>query len=82
MISCEDLLEQLQDYLDDEARADLCQIVEHHLTGCSSCRVYVDTIRKTIVLFHADDSVQMPVQISERLRVALEQAYRERGDQE
>ena len=68
MISCEALLEQLQEYLDEDARAELCHAVEHHLTGCSHCRVYVDTIRRTVVLFHAEEHVQIPEAVADRLR--------------
>src|SRR5437879_1355397 len=50
-VECAELLDQLADFLDEDARADLCREIDEHLRRCPSCQVYVDTIRKTIVLY-------------------------------
>ena len=49
---CQHLLENMSAYLDDEASAELCAEIERHLGGCDDCRVVVDTLRKTITLYH------------------------------
>ena len=46
------LLDSLSDYLDGDASAELCAEIERHLTGCTDCRVVVDTLRKTVALYH------------------------------
>lgn len=78
-ITCQEVLDQLWEYLDDEARAELCSEIEGHLTACSHCRVEVDSLRKTVLLYRSGDEAKTPIQLSERLRAALETAYREHG---
>jgi predicted anti-sigma-YlaC factor YlaD len=74
-LSCAEVLEQLADYLDQDARAELCRQIEAHLTGCHDCQLYVDTVKKTIVLYQADREIKMPVHLTDRLRTAMEQEY-------
>lgn len=76
-INCQELLDQLADYLDEDARADLCATIQEHLKACRDCSVYVDSIRKTIVLYHADQKIEAPVRVSEKLRAAMLAAYEE-----
>ena len=49
-ISCADAIELVTDFLDDAlSRSDLANF-EAHLTLCEGCRVYVDQIRRTIII--------------------------------
>jgi anti-sigma factor RsiW len=70
------MIEQLAEYLDDEARDELCRAIEEHLTRCPGCQVYVDSVRKTIVLYQADRHIEVPVAVSARLDHALAQEYK------
>ena len=79
-MDCNEVLEKLADYLDQEAREELCTAIESHLTQCRNCRVEVDTVRKTIVLYQEDRRVQTPVAISSRLEAALAREYARAGD--
>lgn len=76
-INCQELLDSLADYLDEDAQLELCRSIEEHLTACHDCQVYVDTVKKTIVLYHSDSHVQAPVQVSDQFRAALQRAYEE-----
>ena len=49
---CQHLLENMSNYLDGEASAELCAEIERHLDGCADCRVVVDTLCQTISLYH------------------------------
>lgn len=61
---CLRMLNVLSDYLDRGAKARLCSRIEEHLRECPECRVYVDTMRKTVVLYRSlgDDKVPAPVE--------------------
>ena len=48
---CQHLLENMSVYLDGEASVELCAEIERHLSGCTDCRVVVDTLCKTIALY-------------------------------
>ena len=76
-LGCEEVLEQLSEYLDEDARAELCEAIEQHLERCHDCQVEVDTIKKTILLYQADRVVPIPTRVSERVVTALAKAYRQ-----
>ena len=80
-LSCQEVLDQLSDYLDDDARAELVEGVNVHLGKCSHCRVEVDTLRRTIEIYRCDDKVAIPVKLSDKLQSALNQLYRENPDE-
>ena len=75
-LSCQEVLDQLSDYLDDEARAELVQQVDMHLHECSHCQVEVDTLRRTVEIYRCDEKVAIPTTLSDKLQQALDQAYR------
>jgi anti-sigma factor RsiW len=72
--SCRHLLDELSDYLDDEASAEMCAEIERHLTDCADCRVVVDTLRRTIQLYHDLPSPVLPEAARERLYKSLDLA--------
>ena len=78
-MNCQELLEQLGDYLDEEARQELCREIEEHLERCHDCRLVVDQTRKTIVLYQADQQIEVPglMAASSRLTQALAKTYTE-----
>ncbi len=78
-LTCQEVMDQLADYLEPEAQAELVEQVNLHVGSCLHCRVEVDTLRRTIMIYHFETQVVLPVQLDARLRMALEQAYRERG---
>jgi anti-sigma factor RsiW len=68
-------MEQLAEYLDDDVRAELRREVEEHLRTCNHCSYYVDTVRKTVVLYQADQRIEVPMKASVRLHAALQAEY-------
>lgn len=65
--ACRDLLDQISDYVDGELEAALCAELETHLAQCPNCRVMVDTVRRTITLYHAQAATELPSDVEERL---------------
>lgn len=66
--SCRELLSTLSDYVDGSLERDLCAKIEQHMTGCENCRVVINTLRKTIDLYHASaEPVQVPDEVRSRL---------------
>ncbi len=49
--TCQELKQQLSGYLDGELDPLLCAELERHLQNCENCRVVVDTLRRTILLY-------------------------------
>jgi anti-sigma factor RsiW len=50
--NCKQLLGSLSEYVDGELDEELCNVLEHHLEDCEDCRIVVDTLRKTVSLYH------------------------------
>ncbi len=74
-MDCSEVMEQLSEFLDEEARAELCRTIEQHLTQCRDCRFLVDSVKKTIVLYQSDREVEVPVTVSAQLQAALAREY-------
>lgn len=64
---CAQLQAQLPDYLDGEARAEVCRAIEAHLAECEDCRIVVDTLKKTITLYRAAPRDAVPRDVHARL---------------
>lgn len=50
---CRRLLGSISEYVDGELSEELCSMLEQHLTDCEDCRIVVDTMKKTVYLYHA-----------------------------
>jgi predicted anti-sigma-YlaC factor YlaD len=74
-VDCSEVLQQLADYLDEEARAQLCAVIDDHLSRCTDCQIEVDTLRKTIVLYQNDRRIEMPAHLTQRLEAVMAREY-------
>jgi anti-sigma factor RsiW len=66
---CTSLVSSLSDYVDGALTEEFCKDLERHLAECQDCRVVVDTLRKTVYLYHesASEPVEIPGEVRERL---------------
>ncbi len=69
---CQRLLENMSVYVDGEASVELCAEIERHLDGCVDCRVVVDTLHKTISLYHELPQPELPPEVRLRLYKSLD----------
>lgn len=74
--TCRDLLAVLSDYVDGNIDPALCQELESHLAHCNPCRVVVDNVRKTIVLYRQDEPCDLPGPFRKRLHAALRSGWK------
>ena len=77
---CRHLLGSLSDYVDGILSQTLCAELDRHLAECENCRIVVDTLRKTIYLYHATSAPEpVPDDVKERLykRLSLEDLLQE-----
>ena len=56
MFSCAEFLAEFGDYLEGIANSDLRDHLEEHLRECKTCRVIVDSTRKTIKIVTDHDT--------------------------
>jgi anti-sigma factor RsiW len=67
--TCHSLLGFLSDYVDGSLDKELCKEIERHVSDCQNCHIVVDTLRKTISLYHvsAVEEGEVPGEVRERL---------------
>ena len=53
---CQEFLNQVSDYLDDFIDPKTCDELERHLADCPNCRVFVDTLKKTVYLYQQQEA--------------------------
>lgn len=68
MVSCQHVLRELSNYIDDTVDADLRKTIEQHLRSCKRCSVILDTTRKTLMIYSDEGILEIPAGYSERLR--------------
>jgi anti-sigma factor RsiW len=66
---CRSLLGSLSEFVDGTLGEELCAEIERHVAECQNCHVVVDTLRKTISLYHesAVETGEVPGVVRERL---------------
>lgn len=68
---CKEMLGTLSDYIDGELEAELCATIEQHITECTNCHIVVDTLRRTVTLYHDYGHEPLPDDVKQRLLAAL-----------
>ena len=69
---CQKILDELSNLIDGTIPPELCTELEAHIKECKNCRIVVDTTRKTIDLYHIEESqVEMPHASREKLWKSL-----------
>lgn len=64
---CRRYLGALSEYVDGALSAELCREIEAHMAECENCRVVVNTLSKTVALYHQLPEPEMPNAVRERL---------------
>ena len=75
-ITCQQLIDFIGAYLDQELSQDESSEFERHLAVCPSCVAYLSTYRKTVTLARLAGSDQPPVDVPEALIAAILAARR------
>lgn len=69
---CRENLGLLSDYLDGDLSDELCAEIERHVAECGNCRIVVDTLRKTVLLYRSYGHEEVPDDAKARLYAVLE----------
>lgn len=79
-MKCEELIAILNQYVDGELDASICEQLEGHMLDCSPCRVVVDNIRNTIEIYHGAEPVDLPERFRSRLHDAVRECWGRRDE--
>ncbi|HSA92354.1 MAG TPA: zf-HC2 domain-containing protein [Terriglobales bacterium] len=73
MVSCEQVLRELSNFMDSDIDAKLRAEIEAHLRTCHRCSVLHDTTRKVLLIVGDERVFEIPLGYSERLHRFLEE---------
>lgn len=76
-MKCQDLLAQLNEYVDGTIDPAICEEFERHMAGCNPCQIVVDNIRRTITLYRNGEPQELPLPFRARLHAALRERWKQ-----
>jgi len=68
MLSCQDLITELSNLLDDDVAVETRQMLEEHLSHCRTCQVLYDSTRQTIRVVTDAGTFELPESVGTRIR--------------
>jgi anti-sigma factor RsiW len=71
VVTCQDLIGLLLEYLEGTLGADVVAEFDRHLEACAPCRAYLRTYQRTRELTAEATRVEMPVELKALLRELL-----------
>ncbi len=77
-MTCEELLQTLNEYIDDETIISFCHEFAEHLSGCHPCQVVIDNIRHSIQLYQAGEPFPLPEAFRNAFRKAMQARWQEK----
>lgn len=69
--SCIEMFQKLSEYLDNELDQMSCEDIEEHAAKCISCKVCLETLKRTISLCRHMEAKAVPESFSSRLKETL-----------
>lgn len=59
-IKCSKVFNYICDRLDENFNSLKCRIIKKHLDGCPNCSAYLDSLKKTILLYKTYPQIKAP----------------------
>ena len=67
MYSCDQVMAELANFLDDQVAAEIRRELEIHLAHCRTCQALYDSARKTLTIVTESRSFELPEGVSARI---------------
>jgi predicted anti-sigma-YlaC factor YlaD len=68
----QDVYKQICDFMGEDLDAPACQEVAEHLANCPNCKVYLDTVKKTVTICRDNEKEKaVPKDVKNRLYKVL-----------
>ena len=72
MVSCEHVLNELSNFIDDDIDPALKEEIQNHLRTCRRCSLLHDTLRKVLIVVGDERAFEIPLGYSERLHAFID----------
>lgn len=68
-----DRIKQICDLMGEDLDSPACREMMEHINACPTCKVYYDTMKKTVLLCRENDCAEeVPAEVSQRLLKVLD----------
>lgn len=74
-LTCEQLLQYLSDFIDNQLDQELNEAARRHLATCQNCKVVLNTTQKTITLAGETTQRTIPADRRQKLFADLEKSF-------
>ena len=81
-MSCNEVLQEISNYLEDELDPWLRLRLEIHLKMCRNCRIVFNTAKKTVELYCDDKLFELPEPVRTRLHESLRAKWEKEMEKE
>lgn len=71
---CHKMTAAFSEYLDKDLRKQLCRKLEVHLAECPDCKMYFDTLKRTVTLYRSLEQEPLPKDAEKRLVATIKLA--------
>jgi len=71
MFSCEDVLAELSNYIDNDLAEAHRKQIEEHMVHCRTCRAVYDSTRKTLRIVTESSSFELSEDVSSRVAAGI-----------
>jgi len=68
---CPEMLDRICAELREDIESEVCRELKEHLAECPDCRAYVDSLKKTVILFRSVPDKNIPEDVQGRLFKSL-----------
>ena len=72
MVSCQHVLKEFSNFIDDDIDPVLKAEIADHLSMCRRCSVLHDSLRKVLIIVGDERTFEIPVGYSERLHAFID----------
>ena len=77
-MNCDDLLKQLNEYVEGNLEPGVCDEFRTHLKDCNPCQIVVDNIRQTIRLYKNRREVELPDSCRAKVQDLLKRKFQDK----
>lgn len=70
-INCKSVAEHVCDELDEDINSAACRAIKKHLESCPNCTAYLDSLKKTVLIYKHTPNHRFPSKARKKLFATL-----------
>lgn len=71
-MKCKDVYRYICENLDADMKSARCRAIKQHLNSCTDCEAYLDSLKKTILLYKNESEPTIPTRTKQRLHKIID----------